>query len=903
MGTATLDAILADRAPPPYSREAFLSFLRERHANEGADFILAVERYGRLYYSQNAPSSITATSGPPELLLLLTQIIDTHLNPASPSEVNLPASMTQPLLSRAGLGRKDAKTELHHFTPPPRLSIPRQPQMTMPSPPPPSVLSQSPLSPTLSPVHPSELSPLVESVRADLDQHHRAFVEHILREPRSGVGVQRAGKTTRGNSFHIHRADVRRSGVPSSKGNVNAATMLSRPTSPRLLRIFYGPPSAVTQALIGVGMALAIFGLATGLLPESARWSKLACFLPMFWGLVGVWRVGERVGRRLGNGVDEEVGRMVGNATLKGGEEEGRWRSRVVVICFVLSVACTGVSKTRGRAYYFNKQTGESIWELPPGVTPSAASQDPAEVRASHILVKHRGSRRPASWREDPITRTKEEAHEIINGYIQRLNAGEDFAAIAKTQSDCSSASKGGDLGSFGKGKMMPLESTSAMKFHSPIPDQLANEFTKAASILDHFIKGNNKLDQTLIPSKIIANCKGVAVLTLIKAGFVWSGRAGAGLVVARLADGRWSAPCAIGAAGAGFGAQIGAELTDVVFILNTDGAVRAFGHGGNLTLGANVSVAAGPVGRQAEGAGTVANLAPIYSYSKTKGLFAGLSLEGLVIITRKETNATFYGSKVSPKDLLSGAIEPPPGAEVLYRALESKGFGSNFHQNAHGPVPSASAPLGRSQSTRAPPPVPQPSRSMSAPRPTSLQPPRPLTAGLRRPSDAGDSGRSSNASSATSSGNHLSDNAGSFGDLLRPAERESAGSRGGSTWKPQAPPPPLPGKAAHLAASPVGANGPPPAIKPKPGSLSGSARSSTTAAIPPPPPYQSMQRNDDAVVALYDFRGERDGDLSFKKGDRIVVTKRTDSRNDWWTGRVESGAGATGSFPANYVS
>jgi SH3 domain-containing YSC84-like protein 1 len=60
------------------------------------------------------------------------------------------------------------------------------------------------------------------------------------------------------------------------------------------------------------------------------------------------------------------------------------------------------------------------------------------------------------------------------------------------------------------------------------------------------------------------------------------------------------------------------------VFILNTEGAVRAFSLGGNVTLGANLSVAAGPVGRSAEGAGTIANLAPIYAYSKTKGLFAG---------------------------------------------------------------------------------------------------------------------------------------------------------------------------------------------------------------------------------------------------------------------------------------
>ena len=85
----------------------------------------------------------------------------------------------------------------------------------------------------------------------------------------------------------------------------------------------------------------------------------------------------------------------------------------------------------------------------------------------------------------------------------------------------------------------------------------------------------------------------------------IWSGLIsaffGSGIVVARLADGGWSAPSAIATAGAGFGGQIGFELTDFVFILNDAAAVRSFSQAGSITLGGNVSIAAGPVGRNAE--------------------------------------------------------------------------------------------------------------------------------------------------------------------------------------------------------------------------------------------------------------------------------------------------------------
>lgn len=152
------------------------------------------------------------------------------------------------------------------------------------------------------------------------------------------------------------------------------------------------------------------------------------------------------------------------------------------------------------------------------------------------------------------------------------------------------------------------------MKLHNPLPESLEITCNKAASILEHFIKGQNDLDKKLIPTSVLKQASGyfglmisIAIMTIVKAGCLWSGRAGTGLVVSRLDDGRWSAPSAICAGGVGVyhilisGAQFGAQITDVVFILNNRNAVKAFSHG-NLTLGGNISVAAGPTGRSSEG-------------------------------------------------------------------------------------------------------------------------------------------------------------------------------------------------------------------------------------------------------------------------------------------------------------
>lgn len=123
----------------------------------------------------------------------------------------------------------------------------------------------------------------------------------------------------------------------------------------------------------------------------------------------------------------------------------------------------TKVSRSTGKEYYFNTATGESTYEKPADYEGSGGNSGEA-VQVRHILKKHNQSRRPASWRCDNITQTKEEAIsqiEAIRGQVMAvfeaggMAAGDKlFSEIASTESDCSSAQRGGDLGSFGRGKM-----------------------------------------------------------------------------------------------------------------------------------------------------------------------------------------------------------------------------------------------------------------------------------------------------------------------------------------------------------------------------------------------------------------------------------------------------------------
>lgn len=201
-------------------------------------------------------------------------------------------------------------------------------------------------------------------------------------------------------------------------------------------------------------------------------------------------------------------------------------------------------------------------------------------------------------------------------------------------------------------------------------------------------------LDGLRIPVKLLRRAKGIAVVTSAKAGVGFAGfEFGTGLVVARRSnpDGveeldAWTAPSAISIASIAMGALIGAQVSDHVFLLMTDDAVRLFAsdNGRSIQLGADVGVAIGPLGRSAEadlgatgssrsleGYGGGVAMAPIYTYSLSKGLYAGVSMDGRILMTRDRVNEKFYGRMVSAHEILSGKVATPPAAQPLYDALK----------------------------------------------------------------------------------------------------------------------------------------------------------------------------------------------------------------------------------------
>ena len=185
----------------------------------------------------------------------------------------------------------------------------------------------------------------------------------------------------------------------------------------------------------------------------------------------------------------------------------------------------------------------------------------------------------------------------------------------------------------------------------------------RCAAIISQF----QQMPEKAIPRDVLRQAKGLAIMSVVKAGFIFSAKGGQGVVIAHTPRG-WSGPSFIATGGGGWGLQAGAQVTDFVIVLNTDAAVQAFSRGGNVTIGVDVSAAAGPVGRTA--AGAVMPTAAVYTYSRSKGLFVGVSLEGAVIGTQRQSNFNYYGGLVRADSILSGVTKAPPGAATLRRAL-----------------------------------------------------------------------------------------------------------------------------------------------------------------------------------------------------------------------------------------
>jgi lipid-binding SYLF domain-containing protein len=180
------------------------------------------------------------------------------------------------------------------------------------------------------------------------------------------------------------------------------------------------------------------------------------------------------------------------------------------------------------------------------------------------------------------------------------------------------------------------------------------------------------------IPPALFKDAQGVAIFPgVIKAGFVIGGRYGRGVILVRERADSWGKPVFLTITGGSIGWQIGVQSTDLVLIFKTRSSVNRILKGkGKVTLGADVAVAAGPVGRQAE-ADTDARLqAEIYSYSRSRGLFAGLSLEGAALLMDPEATAAFY--RTPPAGLVDGVtgrmipLTPPEDTLRLKLAILS---------------------------------------------------------------------------------------------------------------------------------------------------------------------------------------------------------------------------------------
>jgi SH3 domain-containing YSC84-like protein 1 len=171
------------------------------------------------------------------------------------------------------------------------------------------------------------------------------------------------------------------------------------------------------------------------------------------------------------------------------------------------------------------------------------------------------------------------------------------------------------------------------------------------------------------IPQEILGKAECVAVVpSLLNGGFIVAAKYGRGLATCRTPKG-WSAPAFFMTTGGSVGFQIGGQAVDLVMlIMNDDGMQHLLSS--KFELGADASVAAGPVGRHAEGNTDWKMRAQVLTYSRARGVFAGVSLNGAVVKQDKDATREFYGHMVTFKAALTGEVEPPPAANPFLSTL-----------------------------------------------------------------------------------------------------------------------------------------------------------------------------------------------------------------------------------------
>lgn len=207
----------------------------------------------------------------------------------------------------------------------------------------------------------------------------------------------------------------------------------------------------------------------------------------------------------------------------------------------------------------------------------------------------------------------------------------------------------------------------TAPSFAEPRPD-LDGRIWEAKEVMKEIMMAP---DQS-IPEELLAKCKAIAIYpNVLKGGFIFSARWGRGVVLKRdEATGKWGPVAFSTIGGGGWGLQIGGSATDLILvILNERGMMGLLSN--NFTLGAGADVAAGPLGRASEASTDLTLRAGILSYSRTRGLFAGVALDGAVLTQDNNSNTAYYGKYVTSRDILLGnAVTIQPSSQALVDAL-----------------------------------------------------------------------------------------------------------------------------------------------------------------------------------------------------------------------------------------
>lgn len=212
---------------------------------------------------------------------------------------------------------------------------------------------------------------------------------------------------------------------------------------------------------------------------------------------------------------------------------------------------------------------------------------------------------------------------------------------------------------------IVSLCSLSLFADDEPKESKAADRLQSAADVLNEI----QSAPDSGIPQEILGSSECVAVVpSMLKGGFIVGAKYGKGLASCRTPKG-WSSPAFFTVAGGSVGFQIGGQAVDLVMlIMNKDGMRHLLSS--KFALGADASVAAGPVGRHAEGNTDWKMRAQVLTYSRARGIFAGVSLNGAVVKQDKDSTREFYGHMVTSRSLLTGAVDAPAGANPFLTTL-----------------------------------------------------------------------------------------------------------------------------------------------------------------------------------------------------------------------------------------